>query len=149
MNKSERAKSLADDWITWLDDRRFFGPPPKKSVLAMLIEKNRSRGEIPDRPLNAELAAFHVAVVGLPQEMFLPFIRVYCGVPDAPIKALAYGAGIGRDAYYDRAHKAAYQVLRSMRSVLAMVENIGLMKQRESVGKNADKIAPDKLSVFC
>lgn len=149
MNRSERAKALSDDWITWLDDRRFFGPPPKKSVLAMLIEKNRARGEAPDRPLNAEIAAFHVAVMGLPVESFLPFIRVYCGVPFVPVKTLAFEAGIGRDTYYDRAHTAAHVVLRSMNCVMAMVENMEILKPRESVGKKADKLDAYTMPVFC
>ena len=149
MNRSERAKALSDDWITWLDDRRFFGPPPKKSVLAMLIEKNRSRGEAPDRPLNAEIAAFHVAVMGLPVEAFLPFVRVYCGVPFVPVKTLAFEAGIERVTYYNRAHAAAHVVMRSMNSVLAMIENIGIMNQRESVTIRRDKSEHYTMPVFC
>lgn len=131
MNKSERAQVLADDWVTWLDDHRFFGPPPKKSILAQLIEKNRAKGEAPDRPLNAEIAAFHVAVIGLSVDQFRYFIRVYCCVPCVPIKTLSFEAGIGHNTYYERAHTAAHLVLNRMRSVLDMVENLGLMNDRD------------------
>lgn len=147
MNKSERAQVLADDWVTWLDDHRFFGPPPKKSILAQLIEKNRARKEPPDRPLNAEIAAFHVAVMGLPVDQFKYFVRIYCGVPFLPVKTLSFESGVTSETYYQRAHRAAHQVLSSMSHVIAMVENLGIL-QRESVRKSPDKTHPDKTTSF-
>ena len=148
MNKSERAQVLADDWVTWLDDHRFFGPQPKKSIIAQLIEKNRARKEPPDRPLNAEIAAFHVAVMGLSVDQFRYFVRVYCGVPFEPIKTLAFDAGIGRDTYYERAHSAAHQVLRSMDGLLAMVENMGIRTCRSESLQNRSRHMEDVLIAF-
>ena len=148
MDRSERAKALADDWISWLDDHRFFGPPEKKSILAQLVEKAKRKGEPPDRPLNAELAAFHVAVMGLEIRQFQYFIRVYCGYPFEPVKTLACEAGVSRETYYQRAHEAAHQVLGSMASVMAMVENLGILQRQESVRFSPDKIVPDKRAGF-
>ena len=128
--KNQRAQALADDWQYWLTTRRFFAPPEAKNILAMMSDKTRPAKEPPNAGLSAEIAAFHIAVCGLPDKLGSAFIRVYCGWPNEPVKTLAFNAGIERPAYYERAHKGAAQALSAMRHILAMVDNLGL---RESV----------------
>lgn len=125
---NERAKNLAAEWVYWLNDRRIFGPPPQVNVLVRLMKERdppASRGE-PDGALSAELAAFHVGVIYLEENLFTPFMVVYCGYQTAPaktpVKAWAAKFGIASPAFYDRAHKAATKVLATMRTVQLMRE---------------------------
>ena len=132
MSKSLRAQALADDWMYWLHTRSFFGPPPPKHILAMLSMPNVG-GEPPNAKLSVEIAAFHIGVVGLPDDLGRPFIRVYCGWPDQPIKSLAYDENVSSVAYYDRAHKGARLALQNMQYAINRAENLGLMKRKEQM----------------
>lgn len=116
--KNERAQNLAYDWMKWLCTRRLFGPPPPKHILAILSMPDSS-GEAPDAALSADMQAFHASVASLPDSIGRAFIRVYCGVPNTPIKTLAFEEGIERNAYYARAHQGASQALRGMALIKA------------------------------
>ena len=129
MSRNARAQALADDWQYWLATRRFFAPPEAKNILAMMSDKTRPAKEPPNAALSADIAAFHIAVCGLPDKLGAAFIRVYCGWPNEPVKTLAFDAGIERLAYYERAHKGAAQALSAKRHILAMVDNLGLREQ--------------------
>ena len=109
MSKNQQAQSLAYEWLDWLQTRSFFGPPPSKSLLAMMSDKSKPSRQPPNARLSAEIAAFHVAVCGLPDELGAPFIRIYCKWPEQPVKTLAFDVGINQDTYYDRAHRGADQ----------------------------------------
>lgn len=135
--KNQRAQALADDWLYWLMTRRFFGPPPSKNILAMMSDKSRPSREPPNARLSAELSAFHVAVCGLPDHLGAPFMRIYCMWPNEPVKTLAFDAGISRDAYYERAHSGAAQAMRNTKSILAMVQNLGLVKCNDSARQDS------------
>lgn len=117
--KNERALFYAGKWVVWLSTRRFFGPPAVRDVLTRLAKKSGCTRE-PDGPMSDEIAAFHCGVVALPAGSLLPFIKIYCEFPEEPVKKLAYDMGIGRAAYYDRAHAAAQEVLRLQSIVLNM-----------------------------
>lgn len=127
MTKSQRAQDLADEWVYWLHTKRFQAPPERKHILAILSMPDTG-GEPPNARLSAEMAAFHVGVMSLPDELGRAFVRVYCGWPNEPIKALAGDDNIGRDAYYERAHKGAAMALVNMQHALNKVENLGLLK---------------------
>lgn len=135
MSKSERAQALADDWPYWLRNHRFFGPPQPKHILAMLSMPDTG-GEPPDAKLSAEMAAFHLGVIGLPDHLGRAFVRVYCGWPNLPIKTLAAQDGICPSVYYDRAHKGANDALAGMRRAMNIVENMGLLLYREKTEQN-------------
>ena len=136
MSKNQQAQSLAYEWLDWLQTRSFFGPPPSKSILAMLSDKSKPSRQPPNARLSAEIAAFHVAVCGLPDDLGAPFIRVYCKWPEQPIKTLAFDANIDQNTYYSRAHRGAEQAMRNMRHVLAMAQNLGLMKSSDLTREN-------------
>ena len=129
MSRNNQAQELAYNWIKWLHNGRFFGPPMPKHILAMLSMPDTS-GEPPDAPLSAELAAFHLGVIGLDESVGRPFIRIYCGWPAEPIKTLAHREGVCSSVYYDRAHKGAADALKGMRRALNVVENMGLLKRQ-------------------
>ena len=126
--KNQRAQNLAYDWLKWLSTRRFFGPPPQKHILALMQQQGLS-GETLDAPLSIEMPAFHNAVNALPDNHGRPFLKIYCGFPEGvPVKTLAYSEGIGLRTYYDRAEKAASDVLKQMNHNLVMVETLKLMR---------------------
>lgn len=111
MAKHEGVYNLAQDWIRWLNTRRFFCQPEQKNILAKLQkEQSPSRGE-PDGEMNAEMAAFNLAVTSLPKEQFIPFVFVYCDYRPFPVKVMAHEIGIGRRTFYENSDKAAAEVL--------------------------------------
>lgn len=136
MGKSERAQEICYDWLKWLHQRRFFGPPMPKHIIAMLAMPDSS-GDPPDAPLSAELAAFHLGVIGLPDQLGRPFVRIYCGWPAEPIKSLAHREGVCPSVYYDRAHKGAVDALAGMRRAMNLVENMGILLCRGKTIQNS------------
>ncbi len=110
MARVERAYNMAQDWILWLDTRRFYAPPEKKNILARLQGGDTNKGE-PNAPITPELVAFNLAVTGLPMKKFVPFVAVYCGYKPSPIKVLAHEEGVNPSNFYERAHKAAHEAL--------------------------------------
>lgn len=139
MRKNERAERLLLEWVEWSRVHRFFGPPIPPSILALLAYKNKMSRDPPDGALSAEISALHVALVSLPKDKLLPLLRVYLGFPNRPIKWMAYEIGIDRDTYYNRAHKAADDLMRNTNSVMAMVENLGLLKNSGLNDRNFSK----------
>lgn len=111
--RNERAYNLAQDWIRWLDTRRFYGRPEHKNILAMLMAERRpSMGE-PDGDNSADLQAFNLAVTNLPVNDFIAFVVIYCEYrPERkPVKLIAYEQGVNSPNFYARAHRAAHEVL--------------------------------------
>lgn len=135
MSKNERAQAYAYEWLYWLSNHRFFGPPQPKHIIAMLSMPD-TRGEPPDAKLSAEMAAFHLGVIGLPDDLGRAFVRVYCHWPDLPIKTLAAQDGVCPSVYYDRAHKGANDALLGMRKAMNIVENMGILMYREKTKQN-------------
>lgn len=128
MARNEQVYELAQEWIRWLDSRRFLGEPAQKNILAMLMkDENRrpARGE-PDGPMSAEMAAFNLAVSSLPVGQFVPFVVRYCGYKPKPIKTIAYELGIQPPAFYERADNAALHVHSLMRK---LVELNGMLRR--------------------
>lgn len=110
MARVERAYNMAQDWVLWLDTRRFYAPPEKKNILARLQGGGSSRGE-PDARCTAEMVAFNLALTSLPMKLFVPFVVVYCHHKPDPIKVIAHQQGVGQSKFYERAHRAARQSL--------------------------------------
>jgi hypothetical protein len=117
MAMNTRVYNLAQDWIRWIDTRRFFGPAPQQNILGRLIEKSRPSKGAPDAKLNAELSAFNRAVIALEPGLFIPFVVVYCGLREKPIKEIAEELGIGKNQLYERAHTAAARVAKMARKI--------------------------------
>lgn len=111
MAKSERAYNMAQDWIRWLDTRRFYARPEHKNILAMLMKESSPSRREPDGDNSAILQAFNLAVTSLPVNEFVAFVVVYCGYKPKPVKVLAHEQGISAPALYARAHQAANEVL--------------------------------------
>ena len=127
MSRNKQAQALVNDWIPWLKTKAFFGRPNPKHIIAVLSMPDTS-GEPPNAKLSAEIAAFHLAVIGLPYNLGRPFVRVYAEWPDMPIKLLSWQEGIERNTYYERAHKAAAMVITQTRRTLESIELLGLRK---------------------
>lgn len=117
MARNERVYNLAQDWIRWLDTRRFFGRPEQKNILGRLIEKPRPSRGVPDAKLCADLSAFNRAVTSLEPAQFVPFVVVYCDYRPKPITEIAEELGIGRNQFYERAHAAADHVAKVARKI--------------------------------
>lgn len=122
MVRNERAYNLAQDWVKWLDTRRFYGKPEVKNILAMLMkDPHPSRGE-PDGKNSADLQAFNIAVTSLPSHEFIPFVVVYCEFrpENKPIKVIAHSQGVNSSNFYQRAHRAAMDVLATTDHLLSI-----------------------------
>jgi hypothetical protein len=111
-NLNEYVYNLAQDWIRWMDERRFFGPPAQKNILARL-QGGSSSGKEPDAELLPEIAAFHLSVMSLDIGYFVPFVVVYCGYKPQPIKVIAHELGIDRSTFYRRGEEAANELQRN------------------------------------
>lgn len=111
---------MAQDWVRWLNTRRFLGEPEQVNILARLQTQNKPSLGAPDAPMSAEMSAFNIAVVNLPKEMFIPFVVVYCDYKPKPIKTIAYDLGIQAPAFYERAHHSAQEVLKVTRQLVVL-----------------------------
>jgi hypothetical protein len=109
--RHDRCYNLAQDWIKWLDTRKFFNRPDPKNILAMLQQQGTSRGE-PDGKLSVELNAFNLCVKAEPNEYLIPFLFVYCHASEKPAKVYAADLSISVPSFYERAHKAATSIYR-------------------------------------
>lgn len=110
MARVERAYNLAQEWVLWLDTRRFYAPPEKKNILDRMAGGGGGK-EPPDAAITPELVAFNLAVTDLPMKKFMAFVVVYCGYRPSPIKVIANDHGINPSKFYERAHTAAHEVL--------------------------------------
>jgi len=108
--RNEVVYQLAQDWLIWLNSRRFLGDPPQKNILAAMMERNKMRKDAPNGPMSAEIAAFNLAVNALNAGQLIPFIAVYCDFRPKPIKTMADELGIQSPAFYERAHDVASKV---------------------------------------
>jgi hypothetical protein len=120
-HRNEAAYQMAQDWVQWLDSRRFLGPPLQRNILAQFMPSKAGRE--PNGPMSAELNAFNLAVASLDVGEFVPFVVVYCGIKIKPIKAIAADMGIGRDTFYERAHCAASKCIGLVRMQLRLSNN--------------------------
>lgn len=110
MARVERAYNLAQEWVLWLDTRRFYAPPEKKNILARMCGDDGVK-EPPDAPITPEIVAFNLAVTSLSMKKFTAFVAVYCGYRPSPIKVMAHEGGLSSSKYYERAHNAAHEIL--------------------------------------
>lgn len=117
--RNEAVYQIAQDWIRWLDTRKFMGPPIQKNILAQFMPGKVGRQ--PNGPMSAKLNAFNLAVMSMDIGDFVPFLVVYCDVNTGrPIKALADDLGIGREAFYSRAHSSASRLIKTMHMLMAL-----------------------------
>lgn len=121
---------MAQEWIQWADSKRFFGPPPSKTILEMMQKRTAPSNPPPDFSLSAELCAFNLAVMAQKEPMLIPFLVVYCHTGDKPAKVYADKLGIERPAFYDRAHKAAGDIYKQHLAIIDMHRSM----QREVEG---------------
>lgn len=129
-HKHERCQAMVDEWVSWLDTKRFLAPPPAKNILE-LLQKRRGPVKLPpDGQMSAEICAFNLAVVAQPNHMLIPFLCVYAKAGDKPNKCYAADLGIDRTVFYDRAHKAASDIYKHH---LALID-LNRMMQREVEG---------------
>ena len=118
MVKHDKCFNLAQEWIGWLDSKRFFGRPKQKNILAML-QHIRERSMIdPDAPLSAEMSAFNLCVKAQEDDHLIPFLFVYCRAGDKPAKYYAYYLNIATPNFYLRAHKTASDIYRGHLNLL-------------------------------
>lgn len=111
--KHNRCYNQAQQWITWLNTRRFFAQPPQRNILLLLQGiRDQSRGE-PDGIMSAELCAFNLCVKAQEDDYLIPFLFVYCGAGDKPAKCYASDLDLSLPSFYERAHKAATDIYRS------------------------------------
>ncbi len=123
-SRHEHVYQLAQDWVRWLDTRKFLGRAEQKNILAKLIPPfHASKGE-PDGPMSQEISAFNVVISGLDAGSFIPFIVVYCDYKPKPIKERAYQLGKSRDQFYENAHKTALNGYRTARQLVEINETM-------------------------
>jgi hypothetical protein len=116
---NRRALELAQEWLPWLETRKFMAPPPVMGVLGRLT--HISSGRQPNAGMSAEMAAFHLAVVSLEVGYLIPFLDVYVQSFPDPVKSLLAEIGLtDRSAFYYRAHKAAGDVVKTTNRLLEM-----------------------------
>jgi hypothetical protein len=120
-HRNEAAYQMAQDWVKWLDSRRFLGPPLQRNILAQFMPSKTGRE--PNGPMSAELNAFNLAVSSLDIGEFVPFVVIYCEIKIKPIKAIAADMGIGRDTFYDRAHCAASKCIGLVRMQIRLSDD--------------------------
>lgn len=122
---AERAElhELCLDWSWWCRTRRFYVRP---SLPASLLGKLRTptatrRGNGgPDAIASAELAAFHLAVLGQPSEALdrkVFELHYYWGVRN--VKASAATLGISRQHWYRLVNDFRERAYRASREILA------------------------------
>lgn len=97
----------------WCRTRRLLAPPVPSNVLARL-QHRRSVGEVPDGPMDANMAYFNMAVHALADEdpesgVCFTLYHVY---GFRPVKAIAATLGIGTRTFYDRVGRYARRVAR-------------------------------------
>ena len=116
---NQRALSLAQEWLPWLETRKFLAPPQVMSVLGRL--NHIPTGRQPNAGMSAEMAAFNLAVVSLELGDLIPFLDVYVQSFQDPVKSLLAEIGLtNRSAFYYRAHKAAAEVVKTTNRLLEM-----------------------------
>lgn len=123
-SRNEQVYQMAQDWKQWLFSRRFLGQPPQKNILVALSEKLSTKGEVPDGPMSAEMAAFNLVINSVDDEYLLPFVAVYCDFRPKPIKAMADLLGIQAPAFYERAHATADKLYSQTMSLVDLHEKL-------------------------
>lgn len=126
-SRHEHIYQKAQEWLIWLNTRRFLGEAPQKNILVAMMERDKEKKPPPDALMSAEIAAFNLAVSALDYEHLLPFCAVYCDYRPKPIKTLANEIGIARDTFYERAHETALKVNRTA----IQLEVLNAQMQRE------------------
>jgi hypothetical protein len=120
-HRNEAAYQMAQEWVKWLDSRRFLGPPLQRNILAQFMPSKTGRE--PNGPMSAELNAFNLAVSSLDVGEFVPFVVIYCEIKIKPIKAIAADMGICRDTFYERAHCAASKCIGLVRMQIRLSDD--------------------------
>lgn len=120
--RHERCYNLTQDWIKWLDSKRFYGQPPQKNILEIL--QNVRSGKEPDGRLSPELNAFNICLKAQEEEYLIPFLVVYTNAADKPAKVYAAQLDISLPAFYDRANKTATTIYRQHLDLVDLYEKM-------------------------
>ena len=114
---------LCEQWVAWCRTRRLYGPAPiSGTVLGKLSGSTRPVVPV-DASCSAELAAFHIAYIGQPQEALdRQVFDAYYVHRVKPIKRVADALGISRQHFYALLAAFRVRVARSAKAIAA--ENI-------------------------
>jgi hypothetical protein len=115
---------FCEQWSAWCRTRRFYGKPSlPASLLGKLTSKTRATANYggPDAIASAQLAAFHLAVLGQPAEALdRQVFELHYLWRVKNVKAAAAQIGIGRQHWYtlvkefrQRAYSASQDILSS------------------------------------
>lgn len=113
---------LCEAWGAWCRTRRFYVrtslPPP---ALARLITRTRTGGAGgPDAPAGAELAAFHLAVIGQPIEALdRQVFELHYRWRVRNVKAASRELGIGRQHWYTLLRAFRRRVYSAYREIVS------------------------------
>ncbi len=117
--KNQQALEMVGRWQEWSRTRRKYVPQPTDSVLAsMMAGPKKSRPFSPDWDNDPEAAYFHLALLSVPENRRLAFLRVYGDFPELnkPVKCWCdVLGGISRDTFYRFAHETANSVMARMK----------------------------------
>lgn len=132
---------LCEQWLAWCRTRQLYGPAPiSGTVLGKLSGKTKPVVEL-DARCSAELAAFHLAYVGQPQDALdRQVFDAYYVRRARPIKRVANSLGISRQHFYALLAAFRARVARSAKAIAA--ENVETHKltvagraRREEMGE--------------
>lgn len=118
--RNQQAQEMVSRWVEWLKTRNRYTPSQKDSVLATMMAGPKKRRPIPvDWDNDPDAAFFHLAVMSLPANKRIAFLKVYGQFPELskPVKYWCHEMGeISRPTFYQWAHEAADQaVIRAKR----------------------------------
>lgn len=136
MSKDKPLKAQFDDWLYWCRTRAFYGPPQPKHILALLSMPDTSR-EPPSAKLSAEMAAFNLSVIALPDHIGRPVIQFYFDWPANSVKQFVYDEKIGLRTYYDRVHVGEKLIMRGVRCNMALIENLKILHRADFSARNS------------
>lgn len=116
--RHEHIFQLAQDWIVWLESRKYYERRGVKCILAKLQPCSGDPEFVADGPLSSEISAFNTAINHIDRERLLPFIVIYCGVRPKPINFLASEYGVSRYQFYNIAHDIALEIYCKTQKIL-------------------------------
>lgn len=111
---------LCEQWLAWCRTRQFYAPAPiSGTVLGKLSGSTRPAVQV-DAKCSAELAAFHLAYIGQPQDALdRQVFDAYYVRRARPIKRVAESLGISRQHFYVLLAAFRVRVARSAKAIAA------------------------------
>lgn len=112
--------ALCEQWLAWCRTRHLYGPAPiSGTVLGKLSGKTRPVVPV-DAICSAELAAFHIAYIGQPQDALdRQVFDAYYIRRTRPIKRVAESLGISRQHFYALLAAFRVRVAQSAKAIAA------------------------------